>query len=213
MKKNNFLGGLLICCCFVLSSCDDASYVTISTEYGDMTVLLYDFTPKHKENFLKLVEEEYYDDLLFHRIISGFMIQGGDPDSKEAQPGQRLGGGGQGYRVDAEIGSPHFRGTLAAARDGNPEKASSGSQFYIVHGSPVTDAMLDQIEQRQQIQYSEAQRQLYKEIGGTPQLDNLYTVFGEVVSGMDVVDKIAAEQKDQYDRPIKDVKMSIRKGK
>ncbi len=178
-----------------------------------MTVLLYDSTPKHKENFLKLVEESYYDDLLFHRIISGFMIQGGDPDSKEAQPGQRLGGGGPGYRVDAEIGSPHFRGSLAAARDGNPEKASSGSQFYIVHGSSVTDAMLDQIEQRQNIQYSEAQRQLYKEIGGTPQLDNLYTVFGEVVSGMEVVDQIAVEQKDQYDRPVKDIKMTIRKGK
>lgn len=213
MKKNKFLWGLLISCCFALSSCDNNSYVTISTEYGDVTVLLYDFTPKHKENFLKLVDEGYYDDLLFHRIISGFMIQGGDPDSKEAQPGQRLGGGGPGYRVDAEIGSPHFRGALAAARDGNPQKASSGSQFYIVHGSAVTDAMLDQIEQRQQIQYSEAQRQLYREVGGTPQLDNLYTVFGEVVSGMEVVDQIAAEQKDQYDRPVKDVKMSIRKGK
>lgn len=192
---------------------DGKTYIVIETDYGVMKAELYDSTPKHKENMIKLVKEGYYDDLLFHRIISGFMIQGGDPDSRNAVEGQRLGGGGPGYLIDAEIGAPHFRGTLAAARTGgasNPEMKSSGSQFYIVHGSPINDAALDNYEKSKGITYNEAQRKKYKEVGGTPSLDMGYTVFGELVSGFETLDKIAALEKDRADRPLKDVKMKIR---
>jgi peptidyl-prolyl cis-trans isomerase B (cyclophilin B) len=184
--------------------------VIISTEYGEMEAILYNSTPQHRDNFIKLVEEGYYDSLLFHRVIEGFMIQGGDPDSKTAAAGARLGIGGPGYQVPAEIGAPHFRGTLAAARNNNPQKASSGSQFYIVQGSPVTDEILAQIEMAKGVQYNEAQRQLYKEIGGTPQLDGDYTVFGEVIKGLEVIDEIAAVTKDGNNRPVKNVRMFIK---
>jgi len=184
--------------------------VAIETRLGTIKVLLYDSTPKHQENFLKLAEEGFYDSTLFHRVIPGFMIQGGDPDSRSASPGQRLGMGGPGYKIDAEIGAPHIRGALAAARDGNPEKRSSGSQFYIVTGRPLTDQDLNAIEQQKGITYNEAQRELYKEMGGTPQLDQDYTVFGEVIEGMDVVDAIAQEARDRADRPFQNVRMSMR---
>jgi cyclophilin family peptidyl-prolyl cis-trans isomerase len=184
--------------------------VAIETRLGTIKVMLYDSTPKHQENFLKLAEEGFYDSTLFHRVIPGFMIQGGDPDSRTAAPGQRLGMGGPGYKVDAEIGAPHIRGALAAARDGNPQKRSSGSQFYIVTGRPITDQDLNAIEQQKGITYNEAQRELYKEMGGTPQLDQDYTVFGEVIEGMDVVDAIAQEARDRADRPFQNVRMSMR---
>ncbi len=177
-----------------------------------MKVELYDSTPKHKKNIVKLVKEGFYKDLLFHRIIKGFMIQGGDPESRGAAEGKRLGGGGSGYRIDAEIGAPHFKGTLAAARTGgssNPEKMSSGSQFYIVHGKVQTDAELDRFEQQKGFKYNADQREKYKTIGGAPALDNDYTVFGEVVEGIEVVDKIANVEKHPGDRPVKDVKMDI----
>lgn len=199
----------------VLSSCsgDSTQYVTIETDFGTMKAELYNSTPKHKENFVKLVKESFYDDLLFHRIIQGFMIQGGDPQSRGAAPGQALGMGGPGYTLDAEIGAPHFKGTLAAARTGgaaNPDKRSSGSQFYVVQGNVQTDATLNNFENQHGIKYNESQREKYKTLGGTPMLDTDYTVFGELVSGFDVLDKIAAAQKQPGDRPTEDIKMKIR---
>ena len=199
----------------VFAACNQkepVTYAVISTDMGDMKFELYNSTPKHKANFIKLAKEGFYDGLLFHRVIKDFMIQGGDPQSKDAAPEARLGGGGPGYLIDAEIGAPHFKGTLAAARTGgagNPEKKSSGSQFYIVEGTTVTDALLDKIEVQKGIKYNAAQREKYKKLGGTPFLDNDYTVFGEIVDGMDVISKIGAV-KTQMDRPLKDVKMKIR---
>ena len=140
------------------------------------------------------------------------MIQGGDPNSREADADTRLGSGGPGYRIDAEIGAPHFKGTLAAARTGgasNPQKMSSGSQFYVVHGNIQSDAALNNFEKQKGFQYNTNQREKYKKIGGTPTLDMDYTVFGEVVEGMDVIDKIAAVEKHPGDRPVQDVKMNI----
>lgn len=189
------------------------TYALIQTEFGDMKVMLYNSTPKHRDNFIKLVKEGYYDDLLFHRVIQNFMIQGGDPDSRNAPPGAALGQGGPGYEIDAEIGAPHLKGALSAARLGdqvNPARRSSGSQFYIVQGKPMDDAALTQIEQQKGIKYNPEQRRLYREIGGTPFLDAEYTVFGEVVEGMDVIDKIAAVPTAPGDRPLQDVKMKIR---
>ncbi len=197
-----------------LSGCnnDSSTYALISTEFGDVKVKLYNSTPQHRDNFIKLAEEGFYDGTLFHRVIAGFMIQGGDPDSKTAPAGQSLGMGGPGYTVPAEIGALHLKGALAAARTSNPEKASSGSQFYIVHGKPVTDAELDNIGQRAGRPYSDVQRQLYKELGGTPQLDFEYTVFGEVVEGFDVIDAIATVNTNPQagNRPLADVKMTVK---
>jgi peptidyl-prolyl cis-trans isomerase B (cyclophilin B) len=188
--------------------------VTIKTSMGDMVVELYNSTPEHKENFLKLVEENFYDSLLFHRVMQGFMIQGGDPNSKNAPPNVRLGAGGPGYTIPAEIGAPHFKGTLAAARTpdvSNPERRSSGSQFYIVQGINVTDQVLSSAETQFGIKYNESQKKKYKEIGGYPMLDGQYTVFGEVIKGMDVIDKIAAVKTVPGDRPVEDVWMIIEK--
>ncbi|MEL7124258.1 MAG: peptidylprolyl isomerase [Bacteroidota bacterium] len=189
---------------------DSTKYAVIETEFGDIRVMLYDSTPKHTENFEQLVEEGFYDDLLFHRIMNQFMIQGGDPDSKDAPQGQRLGMGGPGYMIDAEIGAIHKRGALAAARDNNPEMKSSGSQFYIVHGREVDTNFLDMVAQRNDLTYTEEEKAIYLEQGGAPFLDGQYTVFGEVVEGMDVVDRIANQVKDSYDRPLEDIKMKIR---
>ncbi len=199
----------------VLSCKPKAPMVRISTPYGDMLVELYDGTPQHRDNFLKLAEEGFYDSLLFHRVMQGFMIQGGDPDSRHAAPGQQLGMGGPGYTIPAEFHSDylHFKGALAAARQGdqvNPQKASSGSQFYIVHGRPFTDAELDQIEQRNGIQYTAEQRKRYKTEGGAPFLDGQYTVFGQVVEGLEVVDQIAAQTTDAAARPLKDIPMTVK---
>lgn len=188
--------------------------VELSTEYGNMLIELYDDTPEHRDNFSKLAEEGYYKDLLFHRVIDGFMIQGGDPASRDARPGQRLGGGGPDYTIPAEISSDriHLKGALAAARRGdqiNPEKRSSGSQFYIVDGKDVVEQMLSQIETRNGITYSPDQRKAYLEQGGTPFLDGEYTVFGRVIDGLEVIDKLAEVKTDRSDRPITDIKMNI----
>jgi peptidyl-prolyl cis-trans isomerase B (cyclophilin B) len=196
------------------TSCDSGPRkAVIETEYGNMTVELYDSTPLHRDNFVKLVSEGFYDDLLFHRVIEGFMIQGGDPESKNADASKRLGGGGPGYTIPAEIGSPHFKGTLAAARTGdamNPERASSGSQFYLVQGKPLTETEVKSFASRGGYTYNPTQIKKYVEMGGTPGLDNQYTVFGEVIDGIEVIDKIAAVQTRPGDRPIKDLKMKIR---
>ena len=186
--------------------------VKITTDMGEIIIRLYDATPKHRDNFVKLVNDGFYNGLLFHRIIQGFMIQGGDPLSKNAPSGTMLGmGGGDMARIPAEFNKNiiHKKGALAAARDGNPEKASSACQFYIVQGQPVTVDQLNMIAQQKGITYSAAQKKIYTQKGGTPFLDNDYTVFGEVIKGLDVVDKIAAAQKDRSDRPLKDIHMSM----
>lgn len=186
--------------------------VLIETNYGNMVVRLSDSTPLHRDNFLKLVKVGFYDSLLFHRVINGFMIQGGDPQSKGAAPGIPLGMGGPGYRVPAEFRTTifHKKGTIAAARDNNPEKASSGSQFYISQGKIYTQAGLDSLEQFRMIgrKFTPAEREAYTTVGGIPFLDQNYTVFGELVKGFDVLDAIAAvptSRAADRDRPIKDV--------
>ena len=242
--------------------------VTIKTSYGNIVALLYDETPKHKENFIKLAKAHYFDSLLFHRVIEGFMIQGGDPDSKRAKAGQSLGNGGPGYTIDAEFNPKFFhkKGALAAARlsDGqNPTKASSGSQFYVVQGkvlepAQVNSLKIDQVKLSSAMPkylskpenkplydslgklYASGQTEAfnnkiislaeaveketgtkilkdispekiktYTTIGGTPFLDDNYTVFGEVVKGLDVIDKIAAVKKGASDRPAEDVRMFV----
>jgi len=191
--------------------------VELITTYGNIVLRLSDSTPLHRDNFLKLVKTGYYNGVLFHRVIQNFMIQSGDPNSKTAQPGEPLGNGGPGYTVPAEFKSFlfHKKGTLAAARMGdnvNPQKASSGSQFYIVQGKVFTDAGLDSVEtyrlngRKIPPQY----REIYKTLGGTPHLDQGYTVFGEVEKGMDVLDKIAAtvtSKGQDRDRPIEDIRI------
>lgn len=188
--------------------------VLIETSLGNMEVLLYDNTPKHRDNFIKLAEEGFYDSLLFHRVIQGFMVQGGDPQSKGADASKSLGSGGPGYQIDAEFNEEnlHFKGALSAARMGdqvNPEKKSSGSQFYIVQGTPVSPDMLERIEMQKGIHYSPDQRKIYQTEGGTPFLDMDYTVFGRVTKGLDVIDKIAAVRTLPGDRPAEDVWMKI----
>ena len=183
--------------------------VSIETDYGKIVVMLYDNTPKNTENMVKLAKEHYYDSTLFHRCIPQFVIQGGDPKSKTAKPGEMLGEGELGYKVPAEINDSdyHKRGALGVARDNTPDKSGSACQFYIVVGKTFTDADLDKLEQHNGRKYTPAQREVYKTIGGTPHLDGGYTVFGEVVEGMDVVDKIANDPRDSHDRPTKDVRM------
>jgi len=242
--------------------------VTIKTDMGDMVAVLYDETPKHKENFIKLTKERFYDSLIFHRVIQGFMIQGGDPNSKNAQPGQPLGMGGPGYTVEAEFNPKFFhkRVPLSAARLGdqqNPAKASSGSQFYIVQGTIITPENINQITVDQiklntglqqliqkpenkalydslsQLYYagdmnayqnrlfamiprieretgitvrkkiSQEQIDAYTTIGGAPHLDNEYTVFGQVIKGLEVIDKIAAVEKGAGDRPLSDIRFTV----
>ena len=237
--------------------------VEIKTTEGDLTERLFGDTPRHRDNFVKLAKEGYYNGVLFHRVINEFMVQTGDPDSKTAPAGKMLGSGGPGYDIEAEIVYPthfHKRGALAAARQGdqvNPERRSSGSQFYIVTGKAYNDSTLNQMERQLQMMQKQnifndlarehrdsimtlrrnrdqaglqvlqdelvaitekkaaeaparltaEQREAYTTTGGTPHLDNQYTVFGEVVDGMDVIDKIEKVETDSHDRPLKDVKI------
>ena len=191
---------------------DNSIRIKITTDSGVMIVKLYDSTPLHRDNFVKLVKQGFYDSLLFHRVIPGFMIQGGDPLSKHAIAGDMLGNGGSDMaRIPAEFRSSliHKRGALAAARDGNPEKASSACQFYLVEGNIINDGQLNSLEQGKGIKYSPEQRNLYKTIGGTPFLDQDYTVFGEIESGMEVISKIANVPKDGNNRPMGDIRMHM----
>lgn len=189
-------------------------YVLIETSYGNMTVELFNETPKHRDNFLKLVNEGFYNDLLFHRVINNFMIQGGDPESRNAGPQKRLGNGTAGYTVPAEFvkGLIHRKGALAAARQGdmvNPTKASSSCQFYIVQGNVWDAQSLKIMSERMGKDFDKQQIEVYTTVGGTPHLDYDYTVFGQVVEGLDVIDKIAAVKCGPGDRPLEDVKMRI----
>jgi peptidyl-prolyl cis-trans isomerase B (cyclophilin B) len=190
----------------------DDYLITLETKFGEMKIILHEQTPKHRENFLKLVQSGFYDDLLFHRIIENFMIQGGDPTSKNAQAGEMLGTGNNGYRVDAEFVPElfHKKGALAAARDNNPEKASSGCQFYIVQGQVWKAEDLDRVLQRTGLVLPDAHREVYESIGGSPHLDQQYTVFGQVIAGLEVIDKIATLEKDMRDRPREDVRMKFK---
>jgi peptidyl-prolyl cis-trans isomerase B (cyclophilin B) len=177
-----------------------------------MIAEIFDSTPLHQDNFVKLVEQSYYDSLLFHRVIQGFMIQGGDPDSRNAPPSKTLGSGGPNYTVKAEFldSLAHVKGALAAARTNNPQKRSSGSQFYIVQGKPVTEQMLNQQEGKSGFRYPSHVREMYLENGGTPFLDQGYTVFGRVIEGLEVIDRIAAQPTTTADRPAEDIWMVIR---
>lgn len=186
--------------------------VEMTTSEGRMVFILYNDTPLHRDNFLKLVKERKYDGLLFHRVIKNFMIQAGDPNSRDAKPDQMLGDGTLGYTVPAEFRENHIhkKGALCAARQGdnvNPKKESSASQFYIVQGQVWDEKALDMMEQRFGKKFTEKQRKVYTTVGGTPHLDGDYTVFGELVEGMEVVDKIAAMQTSRADRPVKDVRI------
>ena len=214
MKK---LFTLILSLCFVASFAAKPKnqYVKITTNKGEVIIRLYNETPLHRDNFLKLTKEKYFDGTLFHRVIKAFMIQGGDPNSRDAKPEESLGNGGPKYTIPAEFNDNlfHKKGVLAAAREGdssNPLKASSGSQFYIVQGKIWNDSTLNAVEtNRMKFKIPEWQRQIYKTIGGTPHLDRNYTVFGEVVSGLEMVDNIAAEPTGKGDRPKEDVKMTI----
>jgi peptidyl-prolyl cis-trans isomerase B (cyclophilin B) len=195
--------------------------IKLKTTEGTIILRLSDSTPEHRDNFLKLVKSDYYKGVLFHRVIRDFMIQAGDPTSKKAKAGEPLGNGGPDYTLPAEFRPSlfHKKGVLAAAREGdasNPEKRSSGSQFYIVQGKKFSEAGLDSVEtyRLKGRKLPAEQREVYKIIGGTPHLDQNYTVFGEVVQGLDVVDKIAMVPTsigNDRDRPVKDVR--IRKAK
>ncbi|HZV71316.1 MAG TPA: peptidylprolyl isomerase [Saprospiraceae bacterium] len=209
-KKSLFVFMLLAPVLFYAGCKDKEHHALISTEFGDIEVMLYNSTPQHKDNFIKLAKSGFYDSLLFHRVIANFMIQGGDPVSKNAPDGTTLGAGGPGYEIPAEIGAPHLRGALAAARLPSNDKRSSGSQFYIVTGVKQNESELQYYQDIKKIKYNEAQRNVYMNQGGYPGLDMEYTVFGEVVSGMEVVDKISQEPKDPGDRPLKNIRMKIK---
>ncbi len=193
--------------------------VKFETTAGEILIALYDETPLHRDNFLKLVQEKYYDGLLFHRVIEDFMVQAGDPDSRDAAPGKSLGEGGPDYTIPAEITLPqhyHVRGAVAAAREGdgvNPERRSSGSQFYIVWGQRFGSQGLAQID-RQLADMTDGKARItkemaeqYKRIGGSPHLDGLYTVFGEVLAGLETVEAIQAAETDDNDRPLADIRI------
>ncbi len=190
--------------------------VSVNTSFGTMRLVLYDQTPKHKENFIKLVDQKFYDSLLFHRIIPLFMIQGGNPDSRNVRADEPLGGGDIGYKIPAEILPTlfHKKGSLAAARGDNPQKESSGCQFYVVQGRVWTDEELQKQIDRGHARapervYTDEQKQTYKTLGGSPHLDGNYTVFGEVIDGLAVVDNIARQPRNEVDRPKQNVRMTV----
>ncbi len=213
MKKLFILVPLLLSLAPAFAKGPKNQYVRITTSYGVCIVRLYNQTPNHRDNFIKLVKNGFYNGTLFHRVIQNFMIQGGDPDSKNAKPGVELGNGDIGYTIPAEFRDSlfHKRGVIAAARDDIPSKASSGSQFYIVEGKRFTDGKLDTVEQTRLKgrKIPVWQREYYKSVGGVPHLDQNYTVFGEVVMGIDMVDRIAAVKKDKKDRPLEDISMTV----
>ncbi|MCE7041905.1 peptidylprolyl isomerase [Dyadobacter sp. CY312] len=215
MKNNKFLLFLLLSAFSLNVSAQKKSkkddLITIKTDQGTMQVILFDETPKHKANFIKLAKDKFYDGLLFHRVIESFMIQGGDPESRNADSEKMLGKGDNGYKIPAEF-SPklfHQKGALAAARDNNPAKESSGCQFYIVQGKKWNKADLDKQAARAARKITNEQKAVYEKIGGTPHLDGSYTVFGQVIDGIDVIDKITSYPRDERDRPEKNIAMKV----
>ena len=203
---------LFFCLNSVFASGPKHQYIKITTAQGECIIMLYNKTPQHRDNIVKLVKKGFYDGTLFHRVINSFMIQGGDPDSKNAPAGKELGNGDVGYTVPAEFRDSlfHKKGVLAAARDDNPLMASSGCQFYLVQGKKFTDAQLDSMEvKRLKFKIPQWEREIYKNTGGVPHLDKKYTVYGEVVSGLPLIDTIAAVKTDANNRPLVDVKMTI----
>lgn len=214
MKKHFFLFILLFISLlsFAQKKSKKDYLVTLKTKFGTMHLVLFDDTPLHKANFIKLVNQKFYDSLMFHRIIDGFMIQGGDPNSRKAKAGERLGnGGGDMERIPYEFkpNHLHLKGALAAARDSNFEKKSSACQFYIVQGKKRTDDEISMFAQRNAMNYTTQQRAEYMILGGTPHLDNGYTVFGKAIDNLDLIDKIAQQPRDRANRPIEDIKMSM----
>jgi cyclophilin family peptidyl-prolyl cis-trans isomerase len=207
MKKTALI--CYLCLLGITAFAQKETKIAIATDYGKIVMLLYDNTPLHRDNMIKLAKSHFYDSTLFHRVIPNFVIQGGDPQSKQAQPGTMLGNGEIGYRIPAEINDAdiHKRGAVGMARDGNPKKESSGCQFYIVTGKKATVGELDNIDAKRTLKYTPEQRQAYLNEGGTPHLDGGYTVFGEVIEGMDVVDKISAQACDPNSRPKADIRM------
>lgn len=193
--------------------------VLLETTEGNIRIALYNETPRHRDNFLKLVDQHFYDSLLFHRVIRGFMIQAGDPDSRHAEPGVELGEGDLKYTLEPEFRLPdlyHRRGAVAAAREGddvNPDRRSSACHFYIVWGKTLSSADIKQVQERLdtltkgQVKLTPEQIYAYRHVGGTPHLDGQYTVFGEVIEGLDVVDRIQRKDTDDYDRPVYDVRI------
>jgi peptidyl-prolyl cis-trans isomerase B (cyclophilin B) len=186
--------------------------IKMETTKGTIVLKLYNETPLHRDNFIKMVKAHAYDSLLFHRVINHFMIQGGDPNSKHAKPNEMLGNGEMPNtgRIAAEFKTDlyiHKKGVLAAARDNNPEKASSNCQFYIVQGRKYTAAEITMLSQRNGVKYTPQQIEAYVTLGGTPHLDGAYTVYGEVVEGLDIVDKIEETQVGTADRPIDDIRI------
>jgi cyclophilin family peptidyl-prolyl cis-trans isomerase len=215
MKKILFLF-LSLSCLYVNAAKPKHQYVRISTSKGECIIKLYNETPLHRDNFLALTKKGFYNGTLFHRVIKAFMIQGGDPTSKNAASDAMLGEGGEEKRtIPAEFRDSlfHKKGVLAAAREGdkdNPLKASSYSQFYLVQGKVFTDSMLNVVEEKRlKFKLPAWQREVYKTIGGTPHLDRNYTVFGEIVKGLEMVDAIAIEPTGKADRPTTDIKMTI----
>ena len=224
---NRMLAAVLLSCFAIACAPPDTSYYEITTPKGKMVVQLFDDTPQHRDNFRKLADEGFYDGTLFHRVIQRFMIQGGDPNSKDDDP-MNDGQGGPGYRIPAEFVPAHFhrRGALAAARDNNPEKASSGSQFYIVQGAVIADSLLPMLEDRisretgTPFRFSPEAREAYTTVGGAPWLDGQYTVFGQLVEGFAVLDSISAVPTPTAmghpappgigERPVEDISMTVR---
>lgn len=220
MKKLSFLAIFLAATLFGMAQKPvnqprnerSGALVVMETNYGKITLRLYNETPRHRDNFLKLVADHTYDGLLFHRVIKDFMIQAGDPKSRDAKPGQPLGDGTLGYTIPAEFRPNlfHKRGALCAARQGdnvNPKRESSASQFYIVQGNVWDAKQLEMMSHRYGKKFSEEQIKAYTTVGGTPHLDGEYTVFGEVVEGMEVVDRIASVKCGPMDRPLEDVRI------
>ena len=218
MNIRNMITCLLLLFCANISAQERAE-VELETTEGNIRIALFNETPQHRDNFMKLVRMEFYDSLLFHRVIKDFMIQGGDLNSRHAKPGQLLGEGELDYTIEPEFRLPqiyHRRGVIASARESdkvNPERRSGAAQFYIVWGKVYDDRRLASVQERLdsatngQVKLTPEMIETYKTVGGTPHLDGQYTVFGEITEGLDVVDRIQQMETDKNDRPIKDVRI------
>ena len=220
MKQFNIVFSVLFALLSVsVSAQDERVQVLLETTEGNIRIALYNETPLHRDNFLKLVGEHHYDSLLFHRVIKYFMIQAGDPKSRTAQSGETLGGGDLDYTIPAEILTPthyHRRGAVAMARENdtrNPERRSSACQFYIVWGKTYSTKELEAIQEKVmkntngQTNLSSEMFWTYRKVGGSPHLDGQYTVFGEVTEGLDVVERIQKAFTDSYNRPVDDIRI------